>query len=391
MALDGIGDWRRALPQTEFVLRPYADYLRTAIEAAKRTKPCLAWRLPTEGEREALQARLEKRAGDRRRPRVRRERRRDRINPRAVASGVWVLLESTPERPEESEKTFDTFLRAKDVHDHPNCQNANLLKVVGWDREANALLLGSPPQPWSAGDDELEIRRLWIRPNTYPLECQRRALDRLRDGPTPRLAPLVRLASSRPTWPVVRPVAIEEDHWAFLRSDDGRLRDGTTEQRRFVSIALGTPDFAFLEGPPGSGKTTAICELIAQTLASGSRVLLVASTHVAVDNVLERLIEWQDEMDEEERVVLPVRVGDEERVTSDVLRPFTLERLLRTWRAELLDFLDDPGAVEEAAATARATLRAALGDTSESSTLSRLILDSSNLVCGTTIGPSGFA
>ena len=43
-----------------------------------------------------------------------------------------------------------------------------------------------------------------------------------------------------------------------------------------------------LEGPPGSGKTTAILEFIYQATSIGKKVLLVASTHVAVDNVLEK-------------------------------------------------------------------------------------------------------
>jgi len=49
---------------------------------------------------------------------------------------------------------------------------------------------------------------------------------------------------------------------------------------------MSTPNFMFLEGPPGSGKTTAISELIYQLLIRNKRVLLVASTHVAVDNDL---------------------------------------------------------------------------------------------------------
>lgn len=65
-------------------------------------------------------------------------------------------------------------------------------------------------------------------------------------------------------------------------------RGGTVEQRRFVEKALNTPNFMLLEGPPGSGKTTAICELILQMAEQGKRVLLCALTHMAVYNVLEK-------------------------------------------------------------------------------------------------------
>lgn len=89
---------------------------------------------------------------------------------------------------------------------------------------------------------------------------------------------------------------VPEDAWVFLRRQaDTSLRDGTAAQREFARRVLGTPDFAVLELPPGSGKTTANCELLAQVTRARTRVLLVASTHVAVDNVLDRLIEWQDE------------------------------------------------------------------------------------------------
>ena len=65
-------------------------------------------------------------------------------------------------------------------------------------------------------------------------------------------------------------------------------RDGVEKQREFVRRALQTPDFMILQGPPGSGKTTTILELIYQLAKQGKRVLLCASTHVAIDNVLEK-------------------------------------------------------------------------------------------------------
>lgn len=73
----------------------------------------------------------------------------------------------------------------------------------------------------------------------------------------------------------------------FTLTDD--KRPGIEEQRHFVNIALSTPDFAFLQGPPGSGKTTVIKECIMQLVSQGKRILLVASTNVAVDNILEKL------------------------------------------------------------------------------------------------------
>jgi DNA polymerase III delta prime subunit len=60
-------------------------------------------------------------------------------------------------------------------------------------------------------------------------------------------------------------------------------------QRRAVAGALSTPHCFCIQGPPGTGKTTVICELVEQLIAKGERILLVAPTHVAVDEVLRRI------------------------------------------------------------------------------------------------------
>jgi len=60
-------------------------------------------------------------------------------------------------------------------------------------------------------------------------------------------------------------------------------------QRRAVASALSTPHAFCIQGPPGTGKTTVICELVEQLIVKGERILLVAPTHVAVDEVLRRI------------------------------------------------------------------------------------------------------
>lgn len=397
MSLIGVGDWSRAMGNSGAQLAPYRAYLTTAKVGAESRPLCLAWRQPTDDELRAI----EERRTDHQKRKAQRAataaRRRDRHAPRDLPGGTWVMLESRAGHGEEPDTSFDAFLQARSVYDaRPTVDRNrsfwsqdNEIEVRGFDREALALLMSRPPvasepaepDPSTPPDGPL----LFLRPNTWPLECQRRALEWLENRPTPRISPLLRLASTSPQWPAVAEAAIDEDAWVFLHRDaHGQLRDGTDQQRSFVECALGTPDFAVLEGPPGSGKTTAICELIVQLARAGKRVLLVASTHVAVDNVLERLIAWQD--DAREKLVMPIRIGDEDKVTSDVVGAWVLGNLLRTWRGEILDFLDRPVGASPEGTAARQILADALDQQSKSSALADLILDASNLVCGTTIG-----
>lgn len=63
----------------------------------------------------------------------------------------------------------------------------------------------------------------------------------------------------------------------------------TPRQREAVQKAMSTPDVCLIQGPPGTGKTRVISEIVRQAVARDEKVLLVAPTHVAVDNVLERV------------------------------------------------------------------------------------------------------
>ncbi|NXS52227.1 SMBP2 protein, partial [Brachypteracias leptosomus] len=60
-------------------------------------------------------------------------------------------------------------------------------------------------------------------------------------------------------------------------------------QREAVSFSLAQRELAIVHGPPGTGKTTTIVEIILQAVQQGLKVLCCAPSNVAVDNLVERL------------------------------------------------------------------------------------------------------
>ena len=347
-AFDGLGMFYEFLKRTE-------DYLLKSDAAVKR----LAWSLgepPANGDNGAEQA--------------------------EAGAGAWVRLTEPPDRRNEPEATFRAFLDENEVYEaEPSAERKGpggpsdrlkfgqqrKIRVINRHPDTNQLLLERVP----------DLPELLLRPNTYQIRCQIRALQALQNSPSSSHLPLLRLFEriDHAKWPPVVPKSIEAPDWMVLTEQS---RDGTGEQRRFVEQALGTWDFAFLEGPPGSGKTTAICELVLQLAKRGKRVLLCASTHVAVDNVLERLME-EKESNCHRDLVIPVRIGDESNVSENARR-WQFGEFVQTERKRLLKKLRRRGSLTP---SQKALLDALRPDTSA---IERMVLDAANLVCGTTIG-----
>lgn len=174
---------------------------------------------------------------------------------------------------------------------------------------------------------------------------QQQAIKKLQNTPPPQLKGLIQLLTDRQQvqWPRFSPVPVT--NWEVLTDLDYQ---GCDSQREFVQKALATPDFAIMDGPPGTGKTTTILELIIQLVERGQRVLLCGSTHAAINNVLERIRE-QKLLDK----IFPLRIGDENRAIG--VEEFQYDNVLKQFKNNGID--------------------------SE-----QLLVDTANLVCGTTIG-----
>ncbi len=89
-------------------------------------------------------------------------------------------------------------------------------------------------------------------------------------------------------------------------------------QQAAVEFALSSEDLAIIHGPPGTGKTTTVVELIRQAVSNGERVLACAPSNTAVDNLLERLVNAGEPA---------VRLGHPARVL-EVVRSHTLDALV---------------------------------------------------------------
>lgn len=157
-------------------------------------------------------------------------------------------------------------------------------------------------------------KTLSIIPNARQIQMQLNALDSLINRPNKDHAPLLELMQDKryAEFDACNYESVIIPKWYKLTNPD---YEGCNNQREFVKKALATPDFAFLEGPPGSGKTTTILEIVAQMIAKGQKVILAASTNAAIDNILERLDTLPAEIKDK---IIATRIGNESAISDSV-------------------------------------------------------------------------
>ncbi|CEG41368.1 dna-binding protein smubp-2 [Plasmopara halstedii] len=91
-----------------------------------------------------------------------------------------------------------------------------------------------------------------------------------------------------------------------------------TSQHEAIRFALASKDLVLIHGPPGTGKTTTVIELILQLIDKyESKVLVCAPSNIAVDNVLEKLASACSKLRKKLNLV---RVGHPARVLPQTLK-----------------------------------------------------------------------
>ena len=198
---------------------------------------------------------------------------------------------------------------------------------------------------------------------------QKNAIERLQQAPLSHHIPLMELTTRLDhdyieAWSDFEPQNAPNVEW-LTRLGSGA--DGSFEQRRFILKALASKDFAFLEGPPGSGKTETIGELILQLLSDNEhnyRILLCGSTQASIDNVLSRFGDHD--------LVQPLRIVNSRRWRNE---PDDRDQLV--YDSEIHRWTE-PEQVDDL----RQRLGNAASDLSNND-LAEMILRRSNLVCAT--------
>jgi ATP-dependent RNA/DNA helicase IGHMBP2 len=91
-------------------------------------------------------------------------------------------------------------------------------------------------------------------------------------------------------------------------------------QQQAILFALANPPLSIIHGPPGTGKTTTVIELIRQYIRKELKVLVCAPSNIAVDNLLEKLIHQKESV---------LRLGHPARVLAE-LREHTLDLMIES-------------------------------------------------------------
>lgn len=248
--------------------------------------------------------------------------------------------------------------------------------------KANVIYVKSrnEPEKYIVLDTSKDIEHVYLKADDYQLQMQLKAVRDLKNKPRLEHTPLQKLFDKfdKATSYFEENISYDNRALEFEILNKPDEFDGTYEQQTFVKKALKTKDFALLEGPPGSGKTTAIIELIIQLIKQNKRVLLVSATHVAVDNVIHRILTTYKEQCE--GLVVPIRIAsDVGSIRKESVEPYELNNFIDTTKVDIARNIRSKN-VNDSGKTLLESI------TKSESGFDDIILKSANLVGGTMIG-----
>lgn len=218
---------------------------------------------------------------------------------------------------------------------------------------------------WSDDRNELlDTGEVQVRPGDDGFRRMREALDAAAMG--------VDEAHGRLLSALTRPESLGEIARTEIYGGQQVVRQLEAKQ-----LAINTHDIALIHGPPGTGKTTVICGIIEELVKKKQRVLLVAPTHVALDNVLEKVGNRAG--------VTAIRLGSAKNVEEQAHRFLLQNRsndLVHRLAKNLIAAADSTPEDDKVAAVQREWAERIENDES----IGTMLLLNANLVCATPIG-----
>lgn len=182
---------------------------------------------------------------------------------------------------------------------------------------AISIALGKGDDGDAGSLDELSGGRVWVvkLANDITYKRMSQTMTRLAKATESEYTPLMRVLFG-----LSSPSDLNYSKYGEITFHDTSLNDS---QREAIRFALASEDVALIHGPPGTGKTYTLIELILQLLDRCQRVLVCGPSNISVDNIVERLAPFKIPM---------VRLGHPARLLTSVL-DHSLEILTRTSEA----------------------------------------------------------